>query len=58
MVRQVTPSVSSFIEYLGFFSEFFQISIGPSDVIPLAAFDIRPPKKLIYLFFPIFMNYT
>ena len=32
------------------FPDFGYISVSPSDVIPLAVYDVRPPRKLIYLF--------
>ena len=47
----ITTSVSSFSVCLEFFSEFLHISVSPSDVIPLGVFDVRPLRKLIYLFF-------
>ena len=52
MIRQGAPSDSSFNACLEFFTEFRSISIGPSDVISLAMFDVRPLRKSIYLFFP------
>jgi len=51
MIHQVTLNVSSFNECLEFFYVFRHISVGLNDVIPLAVFDVRPPRKLIYLFF-------
>ena len=51
IVCQVTPSVSSFNDCLEFFSEFFQTSVGPNNVILLEVFDVRHPRKLIYLIF-------
>ena len=48
MTLQVTPSVSYFSECLELFSDFRHISVGPSDVIPLAVSDVCP--KPIYLF--------
>ena len=51
MVHWVTLSISSLSKCLKFFPEFLQISIGPNDVISLMVFDVRPPRKLIYLFF-------
>ena len=51
MVHHNTPSVSSFSEYLELFSDFSQIPVGLSDVIPLAVCDVRLPMKPIYLFF-------
>ena len=51
MIHQVTLNVSSFNECLEFFYEFRHIFVGPNDVILLAVFDVRPPRKLIYLFF-------
>jgi len=50
MDHQVTPSVSSFSEYLELFLDFSHLSVSLSDVIPLAISDVRPPRKLIYLF--------
>jgi len=50
MVHQVTLSVSSFSECLELFSDFSHICVGPNDVIPLAVFDVRPSRKLIYHF--------
>jgi len=51
MIQQVSPSVSSFSEHVELFPDFHHIFIGPSDIIPLAISDVRPPKKkLIYLF--------
>jgi len=34
MIRQVTPSVSSFSEYVELFFDFRHIYVNPSDVIP------------------------
>jgi len=51
----VTPSVFSSSESLELFVMVHQVT--PSDVISLAVFDVRPPKKPIYLFF-IVRSYT
>jgi len=48
--HQVTSNVSSFTKYLELFSDFHYISVGLSDVIPLAISDVRPRRKLVYLF--------
>jgi len=50
MVHQVTPNVFSFSECLEFCLELLLIYVSPSDVIPLAVFDVHPLKKPIYLF--------
>jgi len=50
IVHQVTPSVSSFSNYLELLSDFGHISISSSDVIPLTVSDIRPPREFVYLF--------
>ena len=50
MIHQVTHSVSPFSECLKLFSDFGHISVGPSDVILLVVFDVRPLRKLRYLF--------
>ena len=50
MVHQVTPNVFSFSECLELFSNFHYISVGHSDVIPLAVSDVHPSRKPIYLF--------
>ena len=42
-----TFSVSSFSDFF----ESLHILVSPSDVISLAVFDVRPPRKPIYLFF-------
>ena len=51
MVHQVTLSISFFSECLEIFSDFHHISVGPSNVIPLDVFDVRPHRKSIYLIF-------
>jgi len=56
MVHQLTSSFSSFSAYLEFFFEFFQISVGPSNVILLATFDVHPPRNS-YIFFSIVRSY-
>jgi len=50
MLHQVTPSVSSFSECLELFLDFCYISVGPSDIIPLAISDLCLSRKFIYLF--------
>jgi len=49
MIQQVSPSVSSFSEHVELFPDFHHIFIGPSDIIPLAISDVRPPKKNSYI---------
>ena len=43
IVHQVTPSVSSFSEYLELSPDFCHISVSPSDVIALAVSDVHLP---------------
>ena len=50
MVHQVTSNVSPFSECLELFPDFKHISVAPSNIIPLVVFDVRPPRKPIYLF--------
>ena len=50
MIHQVTPNVSSYGKCLELFSDFGNIFVGPNDVIPLTASDVRPPRKHMYLF--------
>ena len=47
MVHQVTPNISSFSVCLGLFFNCCHIFVGPSDVIPLAIFDVCHLRKLI-----------
>ena len=56
VVHQITPIVSFFSEYLELFSDIGHMSVGLSDVITLAVFDIRP-RKTVYLC-PIFKSFT
>jgi len=51
----IIPSVFFSSESLELFVMVHQVT--PSDVISLAVFDVRPPKKPIYLFF-IVRSYT
>ena len=48
---QVTPNVSFLVNVWSYFLTFGHIFVGPSDVISVAVSDVRPPRKLIYLFF-------
>jgi len=54
MLHQVSSGLSSFSGCLEFSPEFFQISIGPSDVIPLAVFEACHPRELSSVFPPSF----
>ena len=43
---------------LKFFFEFIQTSIGPSNVIPLEVFDVRPLRKTHISYFCIYKSFT
>ena len=51
IVCHVATSVSFFSDYLEFLSEFLQTFVSFSNVISLEVFDVRPPRKPIYLNF-------
>ena len=52
MIHQVSSGVSLFSGCLEFSPEFLQISISPTNVIPLAMSEVRLPRKLMS-FFPL-----
>ena len=49
MAHQVTPSISSFSKCLELFSDFRHISVGHSDVIPLAVSGVHSKEPYISL---------